>query len=81
MPRLVIHGREDGIPIAGARAWVAGQPNARIVEVSPAGHFPFLELEDQVLPMIDQFLAGQWPPQAVALPMGAIAPRPAPSTR
>jgi pimeloyl-ACP methyl ester carboxylesterase len=64
IPRLVIHGCEDGIPRAGARAWVAGFPNARLLVLSPAGHFPFIERSDAFFSAADAFLAGDWPPGA-----------------
>lgn len=67
IPRLVIHGREDGIPIEGGRAWAAGFPTARFLEVSPAGHFPFLERPDVFFPAVDRFLDGEWPPEAIAV--------------
>lgn len=68
VPRLVIHGREDGIPLAGARAWVAGFPSARLVELSPAGHFPFLEQPEAFFAAVTVFLDGGWPAEAVPLP-------------
>ncbi len=71
VPRLVIHGREDGIPIAGARAWVAGYPTARLIELSPAGHFPFLEQQDVFLRAVRTFLDGGWPPEATQLDPGS----------
>jgi pimeloyl-ACP methyl ester carboxylesterase len=61
IPRLVVHGREDGIPLAGARAWAAGFPNARLLVLSPAGHFPFLEQPDTFFPAVNRFLSGDWP--------------------
>ena len=61
VPRLVIHGREDGIPLAGARAWTAGFDNARLLVLSPAGHFPFLERAAEFFPAVDLFLRGEWP--------------------
>jgi len=69
IPRLVIHGNEDGIPLAGARAWVAGFPTARLLVLSPAGHFPFLKRPDEFFPAVDRFLAGDWPPNAKAVPL------------
>jgi len=68
IPRLVIHGKEDGIPLAGARAWVDGFPTARLIVLSPAGHFPFLERPDEFFPAVERFLAGDWPPTAEAVP-------------
>lgn len=63
IPRLVVHGREDGIPLAGARAWAA-YPTARLLVLSPAGHFPFIERPDEFFPAVDRFLAGAWPAEA-----------------
>jgi proline iminopeptidase len=68
LPRLVIHGREDGIPVEGGRAWAAGFPNARFLELSPAGHYPFVEQPDPFFPAVEAFLDGEWPENAVALP-------------
>lgn len=63
-PRLVMHGREDGIPLSGARAWVAGDPMASLLVLSPAGHFPFLEQPEPFLDAVDAFLAGRPLPEA-----------------
>jgi pimeloyl-ACP methyl ester carboxylesterase len=67
IPRLVVHGREDGIPVEGGRAWAAGFPAARFLELSPAGHFPFLEQPAAFFPAVDRFLDGEWPEEAVLL--------------
>lgn len=66
VPRLIIHGREDGIPLAGAEAWVAGYDNARLLIVSPAGHLPFVEQKETVLVAIETFLGGDWPDNATS---------------
>jgi proline iminopeptidase len=63
-PRLVIHGEEDAIPVAGARAWTQGYENARLVLLSPAGHFPYIEQREATLGAIDAFLGGRWPETA-----------------
>lgn len=63
-PRLVIHGAEDGIPLAGAYAWAAGYDNARLLVLSPAGHFPFIEQRNDVIAAIETFLSGEWPAAA-----------------
>jgi pimeloyl-ACP methyl ester carboxylesterase len=68
VPRLVIHGREDGISLEGARAWVEGYSDARLVVVSPSGHFPFIEQKGTVLAAIETFLNGEWPQDSIALP-------------
>ena len=61
MRRLVIHGKEDGVPLAGGEAWVTGQSNARILVLSPAGHFPFIEQQEETIGAIKTFLDGDWP--------------------
>lgn len=66
VPRLIIHGREDGIPLAGAEAWAAAYDNARLLVVSPAGHFPFVEQKETVIAAIDTFLGGDWPDNATS---------------
>ncbi len=67
IPRLVIHGREDGIPLSGAEAWVAGYPEARLLVLSPSGHFPYIEQKEAVLTAINTFLGGEWPQDAVVV--------------
>lgn len=68
IPRLVIHGREDGIPLEGANAWAAGHPQARLLVLSPSGHFPYIEQKAKTLEAIDTFLDGGWPPGAETAP-------------
>lgn len=67
IPRLVIHGREDGIPLVGAEAWVAGYAEARLIVLSPCGHFPYIEQKQAVLIAINTFLDGRWPENAAAV--------------
>lgn len=68
IPRLVIHGREDGIPLSGAEAWVMGYPEARLLVLSPSGHFPYIEQKEAVLTAINTFLDGEWPQAAIVIP-------------
>ncbi len=68
IPRLVIHGREDGIPLSGAEAWVMGYPEARLLVLSPSGHFPYIEQKEAVLTAINTFLGGEWPQDAIVIP-------------
>lgn len=67
VPRLIIHGREDGIPLEGARAWAEGYSDARLIVLSPSGHFPFIEQKGAVLAAIETFLNGEWPQNANAI--------------
>jgi len=68
IPRLVVHGVRDNIPLAGNEEWVRGQADARLLIVGRTGHFPQYENPAVTLPAIDRFLSGDWPPGAKALP-------------
>ena len=61
IPRLVVHGERDNTPLKGNREWVARQPNARLLVVPGAGHWPHYERPELVIPAIDRFLRGEWP--------------------
>lgn len=67
IPRLVVHGERDNIPLAGNEEWVRGQKNARLVVIEGAGHFPAYEQPEATLAAIAAFLDGGWPPAAKAL--------------
>jgi pimeloyl-ACP methyl ester carboxylesterase len=68
IPRLIIHGARDNIPLAGNEEWVRGQPGARLLVIDGAGHFPAYEQPETTLAAIAAFLDGGWPPGAEALP-------------
>ena len=67
IPRLIIHGREDRVPLEGGKAWAKGYPNARLIVLSPSGHFPFIEQKEAVISAIDTFLRGEWPKDATEI--------------
>ena len=58
IPRLVIHGKQDNIPLDASRAWVAGQPQARLLVVPRSGHWPHYESPELVIGAIEEFIAG-----------------------
>jgi proline iminopeptidase len=60
-PRLVIHAAKDTFPLAGSEAWVAGQPEARILVIQDAGHAAWRDQPQAVLSAIETFLSGGWP--------------------
>ena len=64
IPRLVIHGARDNIPLAGNEEWVTGQPNARLLVIDNAGHWPHYEQPQETLAAIRAFLRGGWPEKA-----------------
>ncbi|HMG45873.1 MAG TPA: alpha/beta fold hydrolase [Allosphingosinicella sp.] len=63
-PVLVIHGVADVIPLAGARAWAASYPNARLLLMQRWGHLAHLEEPDIFFAAVEEFLAGRWPAAA-----------------
>jgi pimeloyl-ACP methyl ester carboxylesterase len=67
VPRLVIQGEKDFIPVGGSREWVAGNPNARLLLIAGAGHFPHVEKHDIYFPAVERFLSGGWPERAVTI--------------
>jgi pimeloyl-ACP methyl ester carboxylesterase len=64
IPRLVIHGEQDNIPLEASREWVAGQSHARLLLVPRSGHWPHYEQPELVIGAIEKFVAGDWPSQA-----------------
>ncbi|HVT40101.1 MAG TPA: alpha/beta hydrolase [Gemmatimonadaceae bacterium] len=65
MPVLTVHGTRDrNAPYGGGREWAMRLPNARLVSVKGAAHQSFDEFPEIVLPAIDAFLRGNWPPSA-----------------
>ena len=67
-PTLVFYGEADLIPAAMVREWAAALPNARVIAVPGAGHYLYVERPQEFFPVVDQFLAGQWPTTAVPIP-------------
>ncbi len=64
VPRLVIYGEEDAIPIDGVRAWVDGYNNVCLVVIPDAAHWPFVEGADQFFEAAAAFIDGHWPDDA-----------------
>jgi proline iminopeptidase len=56
VPSLVVHGREDPIPLASSRA-VAESLGARLEVIERCGHVPYVEKPDVLFPMLLDFLA------------------------
>ena len=68
VPRLVIQGEKDFIPMGGSREWVAGNSNARLFVIPAVGHFPHVEAPETFFPAVETFLRGGWPEGALAIP-------------
>lgn len=58
VPTLVIHGKEDIVPLWTAQQIGKTIPHAEIVTVEECGHFPYIEQPDQLFTQIRHFLDG-----------------------
>jgi pimeloyl-ACP methyl ester carboxylesterase/sugar lactone lactonase YvrE len=68
VPRLVIQGEKDFIPMAASREWAEGNANARLVVMKGVGHHPFVENAPVFFAVVNPFLDGGWPEGAEAVP-------------
>jgi proline iminopeptidase len=55
-PTLIIHGREDPIPVASSEG-LARALNAELVVLQPSGHVPYVERPGDLTDAIERFLA------------------------
>jgi proline iminopeptidase len=55
-PTLVIHGRQDPIPLESSEAATRALPNARLVVIDESGHVPYVEAPDVLFAAIRRFL-------------------------
>lgn len=55
-PTLIIHGEAEAIPMDLVEEWTTALPNARLVKVPGASHFPYVERPELVWPAIESFL-------------------------
>ena len=78
VPTLVVHGARDAIPLASARAWVEALPNARLLVLPEADHYPHVDQPRAFFKAAEQFLQGSWP-TGPAVACGGVRPVPPPS--
>jgi proline iminopeptidase len=57
VPTLVVHGEQEAIPMDLIEEWVGSMPNAWLVRVPNAAHFPYVERPEIVWPEVERFLA------------------------
>ena len=60
-PTLILHGEAEAIPMDLVEEWTAVLPNAKLVKVPGASHFPYVERPDLVWPAIETFLHSTQP--------------------
>ena len=56
LPCLVVHGRQDAIPLASSQAAAAALPNAELVVIENCGHVPYVEQPRELFAAVDSFL-------------------------
>jgi proline iminopeptidase len=56
VPTLILHGRQDPIPLASSEA-AAKAMNAELVIIDGSGHVPYVERPDVLFPALREFLA------------------------
>ena len=67
-PVLTIHGQKDrNAPYGGGKEWARTLPNGKLVTLPNAAHESWID-EPNVVIMVDQFLGGKWPTEAVKPP-------------
>ena len=57
-PTLVVHAKDDLVPIQGARAMARAIPGARLLEVEGADHAPWFSSPDEIVGEIEELLTG-----------------------
>ena len=55
-PTLIVHGRQDPIPLTSSAETARALPNARLVTIEGSGHVPYVEAPDELFDAITRFL-------------------------
>jgi class 3 adenylate cyclase len=58
VPTLLIHRRDDTLPIEGARYMADRIPDARLIELEGEDHWPWVDDPDEVCDYVEEFLTG-----------------------
>jgi proline iminopeptidase len=56
-PTLVVHGRQDPIPLESSEAIAAALPHAELVPLEESGHVPYVEAARELFAAVRDFLA------------------------
>lgn len=64
-PAFVVEGEQSTTTVEGVRAWAKTLPNARLLLVPNAGHYPQVEQPDVFFPAAREFLDGGFPKSAI----------------
>jgi proline iminopeptidase len=77
-PVLVVRGAEGALPREAMEAWVEAFPNARLITIEGAGHYPHVDRPEVFFPAAETFFDGGWPEaeEIASRPTSAGAPAP-----
>jgi proline iminopeptidase len=64
IPVLILHGRQDPIPLEASEALARALPDARLVVLEHSGHVPYVETPDALFSAIERFLGETAPVEA-----------------
>jgi proline iminopeptidase len=64
-PVLIVAGGNSPMPLDNHRAWALAFPNARLLVIDHAGHFPHVEQPRAFFDAAETFLRGDWPAAAL----------------
>lgn len=67
IPRLVIAGDKDFIPMGASKEWATNMPETRLIVLKGVGHHPHLERPEIFFDAVDKFLKGKWHKDAFIL--------------
>ena len=70
LPTLLLHGKDDIIPMSAAMEIRESIPGAQLVQIPHCGHFPYIESPDILFSEIDRFLENSSPAMQVGLACG-----------
>jgi len=57
-PTLCVHGLRDAIPVEASREWALASREAKLVVLTDAGHYPWLECPETFATIVGAFLRG-----------------------
>jgi proline iminopeptidase len=57
-PTLIVHGREDPIPVSSSEVLARALPDARLVALDESGHVPYVEAPAELFRAVRDFLQG-----------------------
>jgi proline iminopeptidase len=55
-PTLILHGRQDPIPLESSQSTASALPDARLVVIESSGHVPYVEAPEDLFNSVESFL-------------------------